>query len=254
MIREVVAATSDIQTVAGNIRRVSPAMEVSQPARNRTSPQVYLATLLATCLLQTRTTSASANWFHRSLSPSRRLQPMSAVSTQDQFTATVTGTSNTSVTWQVNEVVGGNSTVGTISTAGLFQAPATIPSPATVTITAVSAADGTTSGSAQVTIVGAGDAVTVVVQYEPSRHRGLHQHHASLHRNRNRHIQHRRDLASEWSNGWQRDGWNHRHFGQLHRASERTIAGNGYHRSNFTGAVQCSRIRNGDDRHQSVCS
>ncbi len=91
-----------------------------------------------------------------------------AVSTQAQFTATVTGASNTAVTWQVNDVVGGNSTIGTISTTGLFQAPATIPTPATVTITAISQADNTTSGSAQATIVPTGDAVTVTVSTNPA--------------------------------------------------------------------------------------
>src|SRR5579871_971679 len=69
-----------------------------------------------------------------------------------QFTATVTGTSNTAVTWQVNGVAGGNSTVGTISTAGLYTAPAAVPSPASVTINAVAQADATKSGTATVTI------------------------------------------------------------------------------------------------------
>ena len=46
-----------------------------------------------------------------------------------QFTATVTGTTNTAVTWSVNGVAGGNSTVGTISTSGAYTAPATAPEP-----------------------------------------------------------------------------------------------------------------------------
>jgi serine protease len=69
------------------------------------------------------------------------------------FTATVTNTTNTAVTWQVNGVTGGNSTVGMISTSGVYTAPTTLPSPATVTVTAVAAADMNKSGSAQVTIV-----------------------------------------------------------------------------------------------------
>ena len=72
-----------------------------------------------------------------------------------QFLATVTGAGNTNVTWQVNAVTGGNSTVGTISTLGLYQAPATAPSSA-ITVTAVSDANGVTSGSAQVSIAAAG--------------------------------------------------------------------------------------------------
>ena len=69
-----------------------------------------------------------------------------------QFTATVTGTSNVTVSWKVNDVVGGNSTLGTISTAGLYTAPATAPNPNTVTITAVSEADATKNATANLTI------------------------------------------------------------------------------------------------------
>ncbi len=69
------------------------------------------------------------------------------------FTATVTNTSNKAVIWQVNELVGGTLSIGTISTAGVYTAPATVPSPAMVTITAVSEADPTRSGSAAVSII-----------------------------------------------------------------------------------------------------
>jgi hypothetical protein len=69
-----------------------------------------------------------------------------------QFTASVSNTTNTAVTWQVNSVPGGNATVGMISSAGLYTAPASVPSPATVVVTAVSAADASKSGTAQVTI------------------------------------------------------------------------------------------------------
>jgi len=75
-----------------------------------------------------------------------------AVLNTQSFTATVTNTQNTAVSWQVNGIAGGNPTFGTISSAGLYTAPAVIPSPATVTVTAVSAADPTQSGSATVTI------------------------------------------------------------------------------------------------------
>ena len=68
------------------------------------------------------------------------------------FTATVGNTLNSTVTWQVNGVTGGNTTVGTISAGGVYTAPAAVPSPATVTVTAVAAADTSKSASAQVTI------------------------------------------------------------------------------------------------------
>ena len=70
-----------------------------------------------------------------------------------QFTATVTGTGNTMVTWQVDNANGGNSTTGTVSTSGLFTAPTALPTPATASITAVSQADPTKSATAVVTLV-----------------------------------------------------------------------------------------------------
>lgn len=66
-----------------------------------------------------------------------------------QFTASVTGTSNTSVTnWQVNGVPGGSSDTGTISTSGLYKAPGTLAaSPMQITISAASAVDTSVTGS-----------------------------------------------------------------------------------------------------------
>ena len=75
-----------------------------------------------------------------------------AVGSSQQFLASVTGPTDTSVTWEVNSVVGGNSTNGTISTTGLYTAPSTPPSPNTVTVTAISNAVKTATASATVTI------------------------------------------------------------------------------------------------------
>ena len=74
----------------------------------------------------------------------------------------MTNTTNLSVTWNVNGITGGNSTVGTITVGGLYTAPQILPVPASVTIQAVSQADGTTSGSAVVTIIG-GSTVSVTI-------------------------------------------------------------------------------------------
>ena len=68
------------------------------------------------------------------------------------FSAAVTNTSNTAVTWQVNGVAGGNSTVGTISAAGMYTAPSTVSSSVTATVTAVADADTSRTGSAQITV------------------------------------------------------------------------------------------------------
>jgi len=69
-----------------------------------------------------------------------------------QFTANVSGTTDTGVIWQVNGVTGGNATVGTISTSGVYTAPLVAPNPSSVTITAITGADTTKSANATVTV------------------------------------------------------------------------------------------------------
>ncbi len=80
----------------------------------------------------------------------------------------VNGTSNTSVNWSVNGIPGGNATFGQICAVGSspcqtvtntttpqvdYIAPGAIPSPNPVSATAVSAADSTKGGSAQITVI-----------------------------------------------------------------------------------------------------
>jgi hypothetical protein len=77
-----------------------------------------------------------------------------------QFTPTVSGTTNTGLTWQVNGINGGSPTVGTISSSGLYTAPGSVPTQtsngksqtATVSVTAISQADSTANSSVVVTI------------------------------------------------------------------------------------------------------
>ena len=85
-----------------------------------------------------------------------------------QFAGIVAGASNTSVTWQVNGITGGNATVGTISTLGSYQAPGAVPSPATVTVTAVADANGVNVATAAVTIVSGSSTVTVTISTSPT--------------------------------------------------------------------------------------
>ena len=87
-----------------------------------------------------------------SVSPAAASVP---VNSTQQFTATVTGASNTAVNWSVAGVAGGNSTVGAISPAGVYTAPSSVPSPATVSASATAQADPTRSGAATVTVVAA---------------------------------------------------------------------------------------------------
>ena len=74
------------------------------------------------------------------------------LSQSQQFQATVTGTSNKSVTWFVGGVAGGSASTGTISPSGLYTAPNSMPSPATITVTASSVADSSVTASALVTL------------------------------------------------------------------------------------------------------
>ena len=74
-----------------------------------------------------------------------------AAGNTQQFTSTVTGTSNMAVTW----TVAGGASNGTISSSGLYTAPATAPNPPTVTVTATAQADSIISASATVTVTSA---------------------------------------------------------------------------------------------------
>ena len=80
-------------------------------------------------------------------------QSTSAVVGQSvQFNATVSGSSNTAVTWSVNSVAGGNSSAGTVNSTGLYTAPAVPPSPNTVAVQATSVADTTKMASVNLAI------------------------------------------------------------------------------------------------------
>jgi hypothetical protein len=91
---------------------------------------------------------------------------------QSQYAATITGSSNTTVTWKVNGVAGGNSAIGSISAKGLYTAPESAPESHTVTITATSTASPSVSKSLPVALAappqapgsnGAGSIVTLAL-------------------------------------------------------------------------------------------
>jgi hypothetical protein len=74
------------------------------------------------------------------------------VATSLQFQAGLSGGTNTIVTWEVNNIKGGNDTFGRIDSNGLYHAPATVPSSA-VTVTVVSFEDQNLSATSNVTIL-----------------------------------------------------------------------------------------------------
>jgi len=79
-----------------------------------------------------------------------------------QFQATVTGTTDTQVTWSVNNIPYGNNTIGTIDGNGNYTAPVNIVGLGSVTVTATSVVDTTKSGSATVTLTNPVPAITSI--------------------------------------------------------------------------------------------
>jgi Protein of unknown function (DUF1565) len=111
---------------------------------------VFVVLLVSTLSL------ATAAQVSVTISPS--LVTLATLATQP-FIATVTGSTNTAVTWQVNGVSGGSSTNGLISTTvlgtaneALYLGPSSVPNPVSVSVTAVSQADPSKSATATVTI------------------------------------------------------------------------------------------------------
>ena len=82
------------------------------------------------------------------------------VSATVQYSATVTGLTNTTVTWSVVGVKGGNSTYGTITAGGLYTAPAAVPANG-ITITATGS-DKKTSATVYVNVAPPGPTITAI--------------------------------------------------------------------------------------------
>ncbi|HTW59592.1 MAG TPA: hypothetical protein VMD99_15805 [Terriglobales bacterium] len=155
-IREVVAVANIIQTIAGTgvpgfsgDGGQATSAELDGPAGviGTASGNLYVAEINSSRIRELTSTVSIG------LAPGSSTLPLGDT---QQFLATVTGSaSNFAVTWQVNNVTGGNSTAGTISSAGLYQAPVSSPGSA-VTVTAIANANGSTAASARVTLAGSG--------------------------------------------------------------------------------------------------
>jgi hypothetical protein len=87
-----------------------------------------------------------------------------ALGATQQFQATVTGSTETTVEWGVNGVANGNAISGTVTGAGLYTAPAVMPSPASVTVSAISQVNPGDHASAAVTL----QAGTVTISVQPT--------------------------------------------------------------------------------------
>ncbi len=89
-----------------------------------------------------------------------------APSMTKQFSATIQGLSNQSVTWAVDGTAGGSAATGTISAAGLYTAPAAI---GAHTISATSVADTALTGSATITVVNFSQASVLTYHNDDAR-------------------------------------------------------------------------------------
>jgi hypothetical protein len=123
-----------------------------------TVPKSAQAIITATSVASpTKSASATVD-IESAASVSVSVSPSTAqvsVSKQQQFSAKVTGATNTSVKWSIAGTGCSGSGCGSISTSGLYTAPASIPASPKVTITAVSIAAPSKSSSATATIVAA---------------------------------------------------------------------------------------------------
>ena len=81
--------------------------------------------------------------------------PLAPLGSPVLFSSSVTGNSDSTVTWSINGVPGASGIFGTITPTGLYTPPATLPIPAFVSIAATSNADSTASAATQVHVLAA---------------------------------------------------------------------------------------------------
>ena len=141
-----VAGTSNTAVtwrISPNVGSISASGLYTAPASNATQQMV---TVTATSVADTtKSASSTVTLTVVGISISPTVATLYTSGTQ-QFTATVTSSSNTAVTWSINPAV------GSVSAAGLYTAPSSIASQQTVTVTATSNADPSKTASATVTV------------------------------------------------------------------------------------------------------
>lgn len=126
--------------------------------------QVGNYTVTATSALDPAlTASATVSVFVFTISPTTATV---APSSSQQFAATIQGLTNTSVTWSVDGVAGGDANTGTITANGLYSAPAAI---GAHKITATSVADPTFSVTASLTVINVAQAAVLTYHNDDAR-------------------------------------------------------------------------------------
>jgi hypothetical protein len=146
-------AVSGIGCVAGSCGSITSAGLYTAPA---TIPSPALATVTATSVADSTKSASASIVIQSSSSVSVTVTPSTAQVTtggQQQFSATVAGSTSTAVTWTVSGTGCSGATCGSISTSGLYTAPSNVPSSPTITIRATSVSAPSQSGTATVTVV-----------------------------------------------------------------------------------------------------
>lgn len=162
--------TWEVNGIAGGDSNIGTVTATGANSATYTAPTTVPATNPVTISAVAGTQSASAivtivnnPSVVVTMSPASAIVPAGA---SQNFTATVTGTSNTTVAWTVDGAPNGNTTVGQVcapnsnpciaptgsETTVQYLAPPTQPQPATVTLTATSQADTAVAGSAEITV------------------------------------------------------------------------------------------------------
>lgn len=130
-----------------------------------TSTAVTCTTNTSTSSATTSTSTCTDPTTNISVTISPATVSVNVVTTQ-QFSASISGGTNSVAIWQVNSITGGNETIGLIDSNGLYHAPEKVPSPANVNVTAVSFEDQKVSATSTVTITPA-PAVTITSPSAP---------------------------------------------------------------------------------------
>jgi hypothetical protein len=122
------------------------------------SPHLCAALLLLSCTLAGCGSATSPGNTHPPATPdvAVTVSPTSAsvrAGNTASFSASVSGTTNTAVTWSVNDTSGGSSSLGTIDSSGKFTAPPALPTPNSITIKATSSADASKSAASSVILM-----------------------------------------------------------------------------------------------------
>jgi hypothetical protein len=140
-VNGVAGGSPTLGTISSLGQYVAPSVAPSNPVR-----------VIATCAYQSSTYASASVTISSGSSVAVSITPSSIglqLGGTEQFSASVSGSSNTAVTWLVNGTAGGNAVLGTISTTGFYSAPSNMP-PAAIAVTAQSMAQPSASANANV--------------------------------------------------------------------------------------------------------